>query len=108
MGKRYLKFWGTRGSCPVSGPKYQEFGGNTPCLELKYDDVHIVFDAGMGIRPLGEEFVRDKITKIDLFFSHMHWDHLQGFPFFIPIFKKGQISHFGHHKVLLAEMFFRV
>lgn len=85
----YLKFWGTRGSCPVSGPQYQEFGGNTPCLELKYDDVNIVFDAGTGIRPLGEEFVRDKVTKIDLFFSHMHWDHLQGFPFFIPIYQKG-------------------
>ncbi|MBS0628957.1 MAG: MBL fold metallo-hydrolase [Verrucomicrobia bacterium] len=85
--KRFLKFWGTRGSCPVSGPEYLHFGGNTACLELRYDPVHIVFDAGTGIRPLGKILMKDKVTKIDLFLSHTHWDHLLGFPFFELIYQ---------------------
>jgi phosphoribosyl 1,2-cyclic phosphodiesterase len=84
---RYLKFWGTRGSCPVSGPNYQQFGGNTACLELRYDDVLIIFDAGTGIRPLGESLKSEK--EIDLFIGHTHWDHTIGFPFFHPIYEKG-------------------
>jgi phosphoribosyl 1,2-cyclic phosphodiesterase len=85
--KNYLKFWGTRGSCPVSGPEYLHFGGNTSTLELCYDDIHIVFDAGTGIRSLGKVFVQEKVKKIDLFLSHTHWDHIQGFPFFDPIYQ---------------------
>lgn len=87
MIKKYLKFWGTRGSCPVSGAEYADYGGNTACLELRYEDVHIVFDAGTGIRPLGKTFINEKVKKIDLFLSHTHWDHILGFPFFDPIFQ---------------------
>lgn len=82
-----MKFWGTRGSCPVSGPEYHHFGGNTPCLEILYDDVHIVMDAGTGIRQLGKVFMKEKVKKIDLFLSHTHLDHLVGFPFFEPIYQ---------------------
>lgn len=86
MTRRFLKFWGTRGSCPISGPEYIEYGGNTCCAELLYDASHIVFDAGTGIRPLGKVFVKDKVKNIDLFLGHTHWDHIIGFPFFDPIF----------------------
>lgn len=81
-----LKFWGTRGSCAVSGPEYVYFGGNTPCLEVCYDDTLVVIDAGTGIRPFGETL--QDVSNIDLFLSHMHWDHLIGFPFFEPIYRK--------------------
>jgi phosphoribosyl 1,2-cyclic phosphodiesterase len=83
---RFLKFWGTRGSCPVSGKQYQRFGGNTCCLEIRYDDVLIVIDAGTGIRPLGNTLGTEK--KIELFLSHMHLDHLTGLPFFDPLYRK--------------------
>jgi len=86
--QNYLKFWGTRGSCSVSGPEYSHFGGNSCCLEIRYEDTHIVIDAGTGIRPLGEVFMNEKIHKIDLLVSHTHWDHLIGFPFFDPIYHK--------------------
>lgn len=87
--KNYLKFWGTRGSCSVSGPEYQHFGGNTCCLEVRYDDTVILIDAGTGIRPLGTVLVNGSPMKIDLFLGHMHWDHLIGFPFFEPLYRPG-------------------
>ncbi|MBM3184355.1 MAG: MBL fold metallo-hydrolase, partial [Chlamydiae bacterium] len=83
--KRYLKFWGTRGSCPVSGKEYAKFGGNTVCLELLYDETRLIFDAGTGIRNLGESLQGEKKT-IHLFLSHAHLDHVIGFPFFAPIY----------------------
>ncbi|MBX7067710.1 MAG: MBL fold metallo-hydrolase [Parachlamydiales bacterium] len=89
---KHLKFWGTRGSCPVSGPEYIHFGGNTPCLELQYDDQFLIFDAGTGIRPLGHSLCNEimcSVRKIDLFLSHFHWDHILGFPFFEPIYRNG-------------------
>lgn len=84
--KNYFKFWGTRGSCPVSGLEYSHFGGNTCCLELRYDDTFIIIDAGTGIRPLGLHLQNEK--KIDLFLSHMHLDHVIAFPFFEPNYHK--------------------
>ncbi len=84
--KKYLKFWGTRGSCAVSGAEYLHYGGNTCCLEVRYDDAFLIIDAGTGIRPLGNTLLHHK--KIDLFLSHTHWDHLIGFPFFEPIYRK--------------------
>jgi phosphoribosyl 1,2-cyclic phosphodiesterase len=80
-----LKFWGTRGSCPVSGPEYQHFGGNTACLEVCYDDTHFIIDAGSGIRPLGNQLSYSQDTPIHIFISHTHWDHINGFPFFKPL-----------------------
>ncbi len=83
---KYLKFWGTRGSCPVSGESYGKFGGNTSCLEISYDDAHLIIDAGTGIRPLGEEISKRK-KPIHIFLSHTHWDHLVGLPFFDPLYE---------------------
>lgn len=81
----YLKFWGTRGSCPVSGPQYAKFGGNTSCLEVSYGKAHLIIDAGTGIRPLGEELLKQK-EPFHLLLSHTHWDHVNGFPFFEPLY----------------------
>lgn len=85
--KNFLKFWGTRGSCSVSGLPYSHFGGNTSCLEFHYDNTCIIIDAGTGIRPLG--LTLKNRTKVDLFLSHMHWDHIIGLPFFEPLYQKG-------------------
>lgn len=85
MAKKFLKFWGTRGSCPVSGPQYSRYGGNTCCLEICYEETHLIIDAGTGIRPLGETLRR---KTIDLFFGHTHLDHIIGLPFFAPLYQK--------------------
>lgn len=82
----YLKFWGTRGSNPVSGPDYVRFGGNTSCLEVRDKDSLVIFDAGTGIRPLGALFAKHPPKEIHIVLSHFHFDHLSGFPFFDPIY----------------------
>lgn len=85
-----IKFWGVRGSVPTPGPATVYYGGNTSCVEVRADDEIIVLDAGTGIRPLGlaldEEF-RDQPINLTLLISHTHWDHIQGFPFFLPAYQ---------------------
>ena len=82
----YIKFWGTRGSNPVSGPNYIRFGGNTSCLEIRHGHDLIIVDAGTGIRPLGSLVHQSKAKNIHLLISHTHWDHVAGLPFFAPIY----------------------
>lgn len=94
------RFWGTRGSCPAPGAHTLRFGGNTTCLELRTDDDGLViFDAGSGIRELGLTLAAASggaPVRGDVFFSHAHWDHIQGLPFFTPAFQKGnQFRLFG-------------
>ncbi len=86
-----LKFWGTRGSIPTPGKETIRYGGNTPCVEVRLDDDSLViFDAGTGIRSLGDALVaRGESVKAYLAISHPHWDHIQGFPFFKPAFIPG-------------------
>lgn len=90
-----LKFWGVRGSIACPGPDTVYYGGNTACLEIKFEDLnrHIIIDAGSGIRLLGHEIVknnRDRSPfKADIFITHTHWDHIMGFPFFDPIYHEG-------------------
>ena len=95
MGLR-LRFWGTRGSIPSPGPSTVRYGGNTPCLELRAGDGWLVIlDAGTGIRDLGRslmERANGQPIKGDIFLTHAHWDHIQGIPFFAPIFQAG--NHF--------------
>jgi phosphoribosyl 1,2-cyclic phosphodiesterase len=86
-----VKFWGVRGSVPIPGPSTVEVGGNTSCVEVRTDDdMLIIFDAGTGIRNLGPSLLQESFSeggKVGhLFFSHTHWDHIQGFPFFAPAF----------------------
>ena len=91
-----LRLWGTRGSCPSPGPSTVAFGGNTTCVEVRGDDGHLVIlDAGTGIRELGRSLVNGadgRPIRGDVFFSHAHWDHIQGLPFFTPAFQAG--NHF--------------
>ncbi|NNM55127.1 MAG: MBL fold metallo-hydrolase [Spirochaetales bacterium] len=88
-----IRLWGVRGSIPCPGPQTAVFGGNTACMELSWgpEDSHVlVVDAGSGIRPLGNQWMRTRFPqgpiKTRLLFSHTHWDHIMGFPFFTPIF----------------------
>ena len=84
-----LKFYGTRGSIPVCEQGFQKYGGNTTCLAICNNTSIYIFDAGTGIRNLGTEYFSNKkneVSNIILAFSHFHWDHIQGFPFFLPAY----------------------
>jgi phosphoribosyl 1,2-cyclic phosphodiesterase len=79
-----IRFWGVRGSIASPGPLTAEVGGNTSCVEVRCGDDVVIFDAGTGIRSLGDDLVRRKIGHAYLCLSHLHWDHIQGLPFFLP------------------------
>ncbi len=79
-----LRFWGVRGSTPVCGPQYAEFGGSTPCLEVRCGERLFVIDAGSGLYNLGQNHRTDLPQQVDLLFSHLHLDHTAGLPFFKP------------------------
>lgn len=85
-----IKFYGTRGSIPVCERNFQEYGGNTTCIALETDGIIGVLDAGTGIRNLGREIMgRDRYqNRITIAFTHFHWDHIQGLPFFQPAYSK--------------------
>jgi len=89
-----VKLWGTRGSVPSPGPETIRYGGNTSCVGVTLSDGSLlVLDAGTGIRGLAGALKaegRDKSAKINLLFSHFHWDHICGFPFFLPIYQPGR------------------
>ncbi len=92
-----VKFWGVRGSIASPGKDTMIFGGNTSCIEMEDDDGNVfVFDAGTGIRALGMDLAKRKVNTINLFITHTHWDHIQGFPFFTPAYIPGNtINIFG-------------
>ncbi|MFH1975371.1 MAG: MBL fold metallo-hydrolase [Pseudomonadota bacterium] len=82
-----VKFWGTRGSIAVPGKDTIIYGGNTCCLDITLESgKKIIIDAGTGIRPLGDHLIASR-EKIDilLLLTHIHWDHILGFPFFDPV-----------------------
>ena len=81
-----IKFWGVRGSYPTPGPETIKYGGNTACVEIRAGERTIILDAGTGIIPLGRELEKQKSSEIILLFSHLHHDHTQGFPFFVPAY----------------------
>lgn len=93
-----VKFWGVRGSIATPSPRHIGFGGNTSCVELKIGNRVVILDAGTGIRNLGHWLLRRNVTRGDLFLSHTHWDHINGFPFFSPAFKADRhfTIHAGH------------
>ncbi len=83
----YIKCWGSRGSIPVSGKEYLKYGGDTTCLEIrtKSNDI-IIIDAGTGIRRLGNLLIKENQNKYHFIFTHTHWDHIMGFPYFKPLY----------------------
>jgi phosphoribosyl 1,2-cyclic phosphodiesterase len=83
-----IKFWGVRGSIPSPGVSTVRYGGNTSCVSIELgSDKILVLDAGTGIRELGKT-LRERTAEIYILLSHNHWDHIQGFPFFTPIYEK--------------------
>ncbi len=84
-----VKFWGVRGSIACASPQHVVYGGNTSCIEVLLDDMPIILDAGTGIRMLGKDFSRRHIRSGVLLLTHTHWDHVNGFPFFAPIYQPG-------------------
>ena len=84
-----VRFWGTRGSCPTGGLKTARYGGNTACTEVRIGDTPVIIDCGTGLRELGCELVREfagRPIEGHIFVGHTHWDHIQGFPFFTPLY----------------------
>jgi phosphoribosyl 1,2-cyclic phosphodiesterase len=110
----YVKFWGTRGSIPTPASWTRVYGGNTSCVEVRFDDTIFICDAGSGIRELGKDLLaRNPRPKcVHLMITHTHWDHIQGFPFFAPVYTKAmQINVYGQraeenspYRVLSGQM----
>ncbi len=97
-----IRFWGVRGSIPCPGPLTQKYGGNSACIELRVgeEDRLVIIDAGSGIRQLGNHLLQHDLPqgpiRADIFLSHTHWDHIMGFPFFVPIYVPGsQLKVYG-------------
>lgn len=85
-----VKFWGVRGSIACPGPNYIQYGGNTSCVEVSCGGTRVIFDAGTGMRNLGHWMLRKNADRATVLMSHTHWDHISGFPFFGPAFRKDQ------------------
>lgn len=88
-----VKFWGVRGSYPAPGAETVKYGGNTACVEIRAGERTIILDAGTGIIPLGRELARRRTLEVVLLFSHLHHDHTQGFPFFVPAYMPNAKLH---------------
>ena len=81
-----IKFWGVRGSIASPGPETAEVGGNTSCVEVRCGSTRIILDAGTGVRKLGDALLTEGPVRATLLLSHLHWDHIQGLPFFVPAY----------------------
>lgn len=84
-----VQFWGVRGSIPSPGLETVRYGGNTPCVSMQVGGKRLIFDAGTGLHVLGQSLLPKMPVEGHIFFTHSHWDHIQGFPFFTPAFISG-------------------
>lgn len=107
-----VKFWGVRGSIACPSQRHLQYGGNTSCIEVCLDDeTAAILDCGTGIHGLGAEQLRKGNKHANILMSHTHWDHINGFPFFAPIFRKdcsvsiyaGHLFHRGGIQQILAD-----
>jgi phosphoribosyl 1,2-cyclic phosphodiesterase len=101
-----VKFWGVRGSTPTPERRNSRYGGNTPCIEIRLaNGTLIVLDCGTGCRALGKHLLREfgeRPIHGYVFLTHFHWDHIQGIPFFLPLYRKG--NDFLFHSVDMTAM----
>ena len=95
-----VKFWGVRGSIACATPDHMKYGGNTSCIEVEAGDYRFVMDAGTGIRSYGNSFLQSGLKCSHLLLTHTHWDHINGFPFFVPAYNPECAIHImaGHLK----------
>ncbi|MDX2244330.1 MAG: MBL fold metallo-hydrolase [Leptolyngbyaceae cyanobacterium bins.302] len=96
-----VNFWGVRGSIASPGPSTVRYGGNTPCVEMQVAGHRLIFDGGTGLRVLGQSLLAQMPVAGHLFFTHSHWDHIQGFPFFTPAFARG--NHFSIYGAIAPD-----
>ncbi len=107
-----VRFWGVRGSIPVPGKVTARYGGNTSCVEVRpRNGAPIIIDAGTGLRRLGkslmEEQFREGKGKASILISHTHWDHVQGLPFFSPLYRAGnEVNIFARQRDMHLEAVF--
>ncbi len=110
----YVRFWGVRGTIASPGEDTIKYGGNTSCIEVRCSKEIFILDAGTGIRKLGYKLLKEKPKHINILFSHFHWDHIQGLPFFDPILNekhsitligKAKLSHTLEHLFSAQLMF---
>jgi phosphoribosyl 1,2-cyclic phosphodiesterase len=85
-----VKFWGVRGSIACPTPDHMVYGGNTSCIEVSDGDNRLILDAGTGLRALGQDILQNSGVSGILLFTHTHWDHICGFPFFTPFYLPGR------------------
>jgi len=93
MKNIHVDFWGVRGSVPSPGPTTTRYGGNTSCVSITVDNKILILDAGTGIRNLGGAIIGQPELEIFVVVTHSHWDHIQGFPFFTPIYQPDRPVH---------------
>src|SRR5438309_11276456 len=94
-----IKFWGVRGSTPTPQPENLRYGGNTSCVEVRLGDSLYIFDCGTGLRTLGHQLqqeFKDRPVSAPIFVSHFHWDHIQGIPFFRPLYDNPEHRYLFH------------
>ena len=103
MGDVEVRFWGVRGSVATPGPHTARYGGNTSCVEIRLGDRVIVLDAGTGLARLGKQLAERSGLEVDLLLSHLHWDHIQGFPFFDPVYKGDTLVRIHGHSRFAAS-----
>jgi len=107
-----VRFWGVRGSIPVPGQATSRYGGNTSCVEVRpKGGAPIIIDAGTGLRRLGKSLMEERFAdgkgQASILISHTHWDHIQGLPFFSPLYRAGnQVDIFARQRDLHLEAVF--
>lgn len=88
-----VQFWGVRDQISAPGKETIRYGGNTSCVEMRVGEKRLIFDGGSGLRVLGDNLLRQMPVEAYIFFTHCHWDSIQGFPFFKPAFIPGNCFH---------------